>query len=295
MTKQRPKFGPNPGMTMTTLPLISSGPPAAPMHALAHPQSRMPRMPLSADGPWPGGELSAVTLRALARYAIDMVDVRYLVSLAESIGAFSYSALQDRHLSAIMAGAPPDAMHKYLDVPYWVAHKLAMARTLGLLSDPPKAILDLGTGAGHLLRIAVDHGHTAIGIDIPVAIYADVAELLGVDRRIARITRYQPLPDFGRKFDIVTAIWTKYDDMGATAPYRYWQADEWAFQLNDIVATQLLFPGRIYFVLNDQLQADGRFILNQDMLSWFEQQGAKIDRSSGAVDLKLAGPQRFGT
>lgn len=246
------------------------------------------------DGmPRPSLDLTRSTLRAISRYATDMHDVRYLARLAETIGDRAYADLQARHRSAIEHALRADGIQKYIDIPYWTAHKLTMAKKLELTKGPPKSLLDLGTGAAHILRIAVDHGHSAVGIDIAVPVYADIAALLQVDRRVHRIDRQLKLPDFGRKFDIVSSIWIKYDDISVGDDLKYWTIADWAFQMNDIGDNQLNYPGRIFFVLNAQRRANGRYELDQDALTWFKSQGATIDRTSGEVDLRLTKARRF--
>ena len=254
----------------------------------------IPLVAIKDDGqPRPNLDLAKSTLRAIGRYASDMADVRYMLKLADAIGDDAYAALQARHRSTIDNAVRADGNQKYIDIPYWTAHKLPMAKKLGLTSGPPKALLDLGTGAAHILRIAVDHGHSAVGIDIEEATYADIARLLGVDRRVHRVDRQTKLPDFGRKFDIVSSIWIKYDDMSVGDDLHYWENADWAFQFNDIVDNHLKYPGRIHFVLNAQRRASGKYVLDQDALSWMQSQGAAIDRVSGEVDMQLSKPRRF--
>lgn len=275
-----------------TLPLIANS--AATAVALSVPAPARPVTPKADDGqPRPNLDLARSTLRAIGRYASDMTDVRYLLKLADAIGDDAYAALQARHRTTIESAVRADGNQKYIDVPYWTAHKLAMAKKLGLTSGPPKALLDLGTGAAHILRIAVDHGHTALGIDIAEPTYADIAQLLGVDRRVHRVDRRTKLPDFGRKFDIVSSIWIKYDDISSGDDLEYWTNADWAFQLNDLVDNHLTFPGRLFFVLNAQRRANGKYELDQEALTWFQSHGATIDRTSGEVDIRLTKPRRF--
>lgn len=233
------------------------------------------------------------TLNAIDAYATDMADVRYLIDLAKRISSEPYQALQGRYANAIAAAPLPDGPHKYLDLPYWTAHKLSVARTLGLLNGPRRSLLDLGTGAGHLLRIATDHGHEAMGIDVANPTYADCAALLGVDRRVSAILPKAPLPDFKRKFDVATGIWVKFDTVGRGRAPTYWGPDEWAFLLNDLVQNHARFPFRLHFILNEHRRPDGQSGLSEAVLSWFASQGASADRSSGAVDIQMAAPQRF--
>ena len=269
---------------MHLLPLIGAAPVATPTIPVPAPDDGLPR---------PTWDLARSTLRAINRYATDISEARYLIRLAEQIGDRTYTELQARHKLILDNPRRVDGNQKYLDIPYWTAHKLSIARRLQLLSGPPRALLDLGTGAAHILRVAVDHGHTAIGIDIEDPIYADVARVLGVDRRVHRIDRHVKLPNFGQKFDVVTSMWIKYDDMTSGNTLKYWDIADWAFQLNDIVENQLKFPARIYFALNAQRRADGQYTLDQAVLAWFQGHGASIDTRTGEVELRLDAPRTF--
>jgi hypothetical protein len=250
-------------------------------------------IPAAISGPQPGAPLANAILAAIDKYGSDIPSVRFISSLATAPGEAAYTALQDRNRGTLERAARPDGDHKYLDIPFWVGHKLTLARKLRLDSSKPLNILDLGTGAGHFLFVARSMGHHVIGIDGANTLHADVASVLGVDRRTQAVVRGQPLPDFSRKFDLVTSIWINYDQTTLDGQQVYWTPAEWAGLLNDIVERQLAVPGRIYLELNQQRGRDGVYAHNQDLLSWFERQGAAVDKAHGIVDIQLSQPKRF--
>src|SRR5712692_5076317 len=79
--------------------------------------------------------------------------------------AGAIAAIQ-RKYAAEMQDYDPNGVRKYADIAYWIGHKARYAEMLDLDRRPPSAILDIGTGAGHLLAVANSLGHRSIGIDI---------------------------------------------------------------------------------------------------------------------------------
>ena len=162
---------------------------------------------------------------------------------------------------------------KYLDLAHWTGEKLKLARALDLDRSSPLAILDLGAGAGHFARICNFFGHHVTSVDVEVQIYNDIARLLDVSRTIMRIEPEVPLPNFDRKFDLITAVAINFNQIDWNV--RYWSLEQWKFLFSDLVSRQLQFPGRIYFELNQEYRGD-QLIYNSELLEYCERNGAAV-------------------
>lgn len=177
---------------------------------------------------------------------------------------------------------------KFADVVYWTHHKLLLARRLGLDVGPPRSIWDIGCGGGHFLRVCEHFGHRVIGTDIENPIYRAIAAGLGVTRTINAIMPGEPTTDFGRKFDLVTAVAVEFNHLHPQTREnpRFWTIDHWKYLLDDIVSRKINFPARIYIKLNCELR-DGKLEHNSDLLALCKGLGAEADERSGIIDWRL--------
>lgn len=122
---------------------------------------------------------------------------------------------------------------KYADVEHWLKLNLARVHELKLDRSPPKQILDLGCGAGFFLFLAKQFGQACLGLDVDdFPLSNELIELFGVERIAWRIGAFQPLPDFKRKFDLITAFSSAFGRSEDES--RGWNTDEWKFFLNDL-------------------------------------------------------------
>jgi SAM-dependent methyltransferase len=162
---------------------------------------------------------------------------------------------------------------KYADVERWLKRNIPRIRRLGLDRSSPKQILDLGCGGGFFLFIAKELGHSGIGVDVgnhPVC--NELVDLFGVDRKVWRIQPFKPLPDFGRKFDLITAFSTAFHRSADKS--LAWGTSEWNFFLDDLFERQLKPGGQIFFDINSG--KDKRFFLPA-VRELFARRGAEID------------------
>ncbi len=166
-----------------------------------------------------------------------------------------------------------DQYAKYADASRWLKRNLPRIRQLRLDRSPPKQILDLGCGGGFFLFLAKQHGHSGIGLDVADhAICGELVELFGVERKVWRIQEFQPLPDFGRKFDFVTAFSTAFHRSADQS--RGWGTDEWNFFLDDLLNRQLKPGGEVFFEINSG--KDKRYFPSA-VRELFIRRGAKVD------------------
>jgi SAM-dependent methyltransferase len=237
-----------------------------------------------------------------------MLDLRPLVPLDRRIAEIEtvFMAAADRIDPAQDAQAQskwrerltdydPKFIYKYFDVCFWIKDKIERAKRLNLFDRAPLRILDLGTGAGHFPAVCAALGHEVIGLDVEVPLYTDLAALMGVDRRIFRLSPRQPLPDLGR-FDVVTGVAVSFDSLGrdARSVRRYWSLDDWAYLIGRLSQEHSRYPGRLYFELNFQILADNTLRYNQPLLEACERAGAEVLAAKGRISFEVDGPIAIG-
>jgi SAM-dependent methyltransferase len=174
--------------------------------------------------------------------------------------------IQKRH-----AGST-DRYAKYASAEPWLKINLRRVRELGLDRSDPKNILDLGCGAGFFLFLTQQLGHSGLGLDVDdFSVPNELIDLFQVRRETWRIRAFQPLPDFGRQFDLITgfsAAFNRNEDES-----RGWGAEEWRFFLDDL-ERRLKPGGMIVFEVNSG--KDKRYF-PPEVREFFLARGARID------------------
>jgi SAM-dependent methyltransferase len=188
------------------------------------------------------------------------------------------------------AGA--DSRYKYLDVAFYTLQKLLLAQRLGLDDGLPRRVLDIGTGGGHFPFVCRYLGHEVVGLDIENQVYEGIAACLGVERTIYRVEPGAALPALGGKFDLIVACNITFDEIATRDRERqrsYWPLAEWQYFLDDLIANQLRYPGRMYFKLNQQAKGRvlgfRRFVYNDVLLAAAERNGGVVSRRRGIIDM----------
>ena len=165
-----------------------------------------------------------------------------------------------------------DRYAKYAEVEHWLKINLPRVRDLKLDRPPPKQILDLGCGAGFFVFLAQQFGHRCAGIDVDdFPLSNELISLFGVERVTSRIRALQPLPDFGRKFDLITAFSSAFGRSEDES--RGWTVEEWKFFLDDVDRHRAP-GGEILLEINSG--KDGRYY-SGEVREYFRQRGAKVD------------------
>ncbi len=159
---------------------------------------------------------------------------------------------------------------KYLDVNKWLTLNIRYVKELGMVENPPRDVLDLGCGGGFFLVAARHMGARVLGFDLDKdQVLNEMIRLFGLRRVAGRIRAFVKLPDFGRKFDLITAfmICFNFPPKGS-----YWGVREWDFFLHD-VTEMLTEDGRLLLSLNKQ--PDGKEY-DDTLRAFFESRGGVV-------------------
>ncbi len=175
--------------------------------------------------------------------------------------------IRERHRAA----APGHGYSKYLDFGGQLVEKFAHVRRLQLARQPHRSVLDLGTGSGFFPYLCGRLGHRAAALDVDdTPMYDELVAALGVNRRVHRIEALSPLPDFGVRFDLVTAFQICFN--GHKTP-QVWTAVEWRWFLEHLASRHLAPGGAVFLAFNDE--ADGR-PYTPELRRFFEEHGASV-------------------
>jgi SAM-dependent methyltransferase len=188
-----------------------------------------------------------------------------------------YSRVDQAKLAAIQAQYASSKEHyaKYADVRRWLRLNIVRAQDLKLQRCGPKSVLDLGCGGGFFLFVLQRLGHTCLGLDIDeFPLFTQLLELFHVERRVWTIRPFEPLPDLGRKFDLVTAFSIDFNRISKQD--WWWGASEWAFFLDDL-KRHLNPGGRIFLGLNP---GKNKEFYTPELLGFFLSRGASVEREN---------------
>lgn len=164
------------------------------------------------------------------------------------------------------------AWPKYVNAGHWLEKAIGQVRELHLDRIKGRTILDLGSGAGYFLFTCKQLGHDGMGLDLPEpAYFGEMFDLLGLKRVIWRINAYEPLPDLGRKFDLVTAFAICFNGHNSG---QVWGPTEWEFFLRDLQTRFLKPGGEIFLALNPEPY--GHF--TPELERYFRDRGGSIQR-----------------
>ena len=186
-----------------------------------------------------------------------------------------------RKLKEELGHPPPDApaswrhYAKYLDLEKYLELNIRRVQDLDLHRTAPKEILDIGCGGGFFLYVAQAQGHHGLGFDTGgIPVFDELVDLLGVERVIYRIKAFEPTPDFGRKFDLITAYSTAFHG-GKDNSWR-WGRKEWEFLVSDL-EKHLNPGGQIFFGLNPAYAGE---YYTPEILDVFLKRGAAVEREN---------------
>jgi SAM-dependent methyltransferase len=173
-------------------------------------------------------------------------------------------------------------INRFEDVRYWIEINLERAQDIWLDRARPSHILDFGCGAGYFLYVCKQFGHDVLGFDTDSEpLFRATTELLDVPRVIGRIERQTPLPDFGKKFDLVTAHRICFHRIGKVRDNREWSPADWKFFIDDMRANLLNENGRLLLDFNPR--PNGSSFFTAELRDFFLSEGARIFRSKALL------------
>jgi SAM-dependent methyltransferase len=170
-------------------------------------------------------------------------------------------------------------INAYEDAAYWIGVNVKRAQDLWLDRSPPLQILDLGCGAGYFLYLCRLFGHDGLGFDTDEEpFFRGTTDFFKVRRVVGRIEPQTPLPDLGRKFDLVTGHRVCFHRLARTenGEWLEWTHADWEFFIKDIRTRFLKPEGRLLLEFNRR--QDGSSFFTDELRAFFESQGARIFR-----------------
>jgi cyclopropane fatty-acyl-phospholipid synthase-like methyltransferase len=177
------------------------------------------------------------------------------------------ASLAHLDLESLAAKYPRSIYRKYLDAEKYVPVALNICKETSLIDSPPLRILDIGCGTGMFLYCARYFGHDGVGTDVETGLMAEMAAMLGVERRIESVQPFTPMLS-AERFDLITAMGTKFDHASSSNGGRQWGCEEWNFFLSDI-ESHLTDSGRVFLRINKGQAArdSGELLYNRDLQS----------------------------
>lgn len=187
-----------------------------------------------------------------------------------SVDPKQFNDFRQQYKDAEVAGG---GYSKYLNLRTWFSQKLSYVYFLGLHRSRPLKILDLGTGPGYFPYLCSLYGHQVQALDLDtVPMYNDMCRFFKVNRTTWRINPFEPLPNLGSKFDLVTAFMIKFNQHDLPDQ---WGIKEWEFMLDDLQKNQLNPGGRIFLDFNTC--SDGTWF-DDSLIKYFAGRSARIYR-----------------
>jgi hypothetical protein len=120
-------------------------------------------------------------------------------------------------------------------------------------------------------------GHASLGVDIDIfPLFTELTDLFNVQRRVWAIHPFEPLPQLGRKFDLITAF--SIDFNRDRKRDGWWGPPEWAFFLEDL-KRHLNPGGRVFLGLNPK--NDGEYY-TAELRQSFVDLGGSVERENVA-------------
>lgn len=147
---------------------------------------------------------------------------------------------------------------KYLKYRPHVATAARRALALDLHVRKPLRMLDIGTGAGYFPLVCRHLGHQVMSMDyITDGIYNELTTHFKIPQIVHGIMPFAGMPEFERKFDVVTAFAVSFTKSYQTK--EIWGASEWEFFWADVCNNVMSPDGILWFHMNPMYPNGERF------------------------------------
>lgn len=146
---------------------------------------------------------------------------------------------------------------QYFAVKPWLKRALVRNLSLGLdrAKKGPLRILNIGPSFGYFAYTARFFGHDVTVLDSGGdPMLADLHAYFQLPRVVHAPVPQQKLPDFGGRFDLITAFGPSFNEIDRASRI-YWGPEDWRYFLKDLLTNHLNPGGRIVIEL-DKAQKD---------------------------------------
>jgi len=160
---------------------------------------------------------------------------------------------------------------KYFDLVSHLARAVVEADLLGVINSKSRLrVLDLGTGCGYFPYVCRYLGHEIETLDKQEGKYGYARNQLGVPVCLWQMTPDNPLPEFDKQFDLITAFQPVFFMHQSAKFGRLWTPDLWKKFFSGI-REALSHRGRFYLGANDLSRVD-QYELRR-MIAYFRENG----------------------
>jgi hypothetical protein len=212
-----------------------------------------------------------------------------------AVDRLKYKQIQRRHEEDFRSGKITQ-LNKFLDVPVWLRAHALSAERIGLLSEPARSVLDIGSGGGHFLAICKAQGHRTLGLDVPNELYTQLFQLYGLARIDEGVTFGRAFPSGVGRHDAIVATGVTFDYHWQTKspnePKKRWSVEEWAGFLEYLTASHLNFPGLVFLHVNRGGGSKQNPFFGP-LFHLLEATGAEVEHDRGRARFLLREPLKF--
>jgi len=217
---------------------------------------------------------------------------RDITNILKSIDVERFKKIHSRFKDA----SPYPGWSKFLDMRKWISRKIKAAHSLDLHKSEPLRILDIGSGPGYFAYVCQHLGHEVVATDVGNnPLYNELIDLLGIERIVCTIKPLEPLPDYGTRFDLVTAQkacfhimdgekdwdpqqWHDYlAELTRCPDGKIWGVPQWRFFLRDLAENHISPGGRVHLNLNTDLEGH---VFSGELVEFFRSHGGSVDRKN---------------